>query len=105
MTIEEGVDRCRCRQVERYPVVLPEYWSKPEPVNPYCFMQRLFEQLSADDVIACGDGTACVTAFQAAIVKPGQRLFHNSGCASMGYVLPAAIGGASARPALARVVC
>jgi acetolactate synthase-1/2/3 large subunit len=95
-----------CRErVERYPVVLPEYWSKPEPVNPYCFMQRLFEQLSDNDVIACGDGTACVTAFQAAIVRPGQRLFHNSGCASMGYDLPAAIGVAIARPELDRVVC
>ncbi|MFM7291195.1 MAG: thiamine pyrophosphate-binding protein, partial [Planctomycetia bacterium] len=95
---------CRERGA-RYPVVLPEYWSKPGPVNPYCFMQRLFEQLSADDVIACGDGTACVTAFQAAIVKPGQRLFHNSGCASMGYDLPAAIGVAVARPELGRVIC
>jgi len=95
-----------CRErVKRYPVVLPEYWSKPEPVNPYCFMQRLFEQLADNDVIACGDGTACVTAFQAAIVKKGQRLFHNSGCASMGYDLPAAIGAAIAKPELARVVC
>ena len=95
-----------CRErVKRYPVVLPEYWSKPEPVNPYCFMQRLFEQLADNDVIACGDGTACVTAFQAAIVKKGQRLFHNSGCASMGYDLPAAIGVAIAKPELARVVC
>lgn len=95
-----------CRKgVERYPVVLPEYWSKAEPVNPYCFMQRLFEQLTENDVIACGDGTACVTAFQAAIIKKGQRLFHNSGCASMGYDLPAAIGVAIARPGLERVVC
>jgi len=95
-----------CRErVGRYPVVLPEYWDTPEPVNPYCFMQRLFEQLADDDVIACGDGTACVTAFQAAIVKKGQRLFHNSGCASMGYDLPAAIGAAIARPELERIIC
>jgi len=95
-----------CRErVDSYPAVLPEYWSKPEPVNPYCFMQRLFEQLAEDDVIACGDGTACVAAFQAAIVKKGQRLFHNSGCASMGYDLPAAIGAAIARPELERVIC
>jgi acetolactate synthase-1/2/3 large subunit len=40
----------------------------------------------------CADGTACVIGFQAAIIKKGQRLFHNSGCASMGYELPAAIG-------------
>jgi len=95
-----------CRErLARYPVVLPGYWEKPEPVNPYCFMQRLFEQLGPGEVVACGDGTACVTAFQAAIVRPGQRIFHNSGCASIGYDLPAAIGVAVARPELDRVVC
>ena len=41
-----------------------------------------------------GDGTACVTSFQAADIKPGQRLYTNSGCASMGYDLPAAVGAA-----------
>lgn len=98
------LDWCRDR-VARYPVVLPEYWDTPEPVNPYCFMQRLFEQLVEGDVVACGDGTACVAAFQAAIVRPGQRIFHNSGCASMGYDLPAAIGAALARPDLDRIIC
>ena len=95
---------CRTR-LARYPVVLPEYWNKPEPVNPYCFVQRLFEQLREGDVVVCGDGTACVTTFQAAAVRANQRIFHNSGCASMGYDLPAAIGTAIARPDLDRVIC
>lgn len=30
--------------------------------------------------------------FQAGVVKKGQRIFWNSGCAAMGYDLPAAIG-------------
>ena len=101
---EEWLAWCRERVI-RYPVVLPEYWAKAAPVNPYCFMQRLFEQLEEDDIVACGDGTACVTAFQAAIVRKGQRIFHNSGCASMGYDLPAAIGVAIGRPDLTRVIC
>lgn len=95
---------CRSR-LDRYPVVLHEYWDKPEPVNPYCFVQRLFDQLREGDVVVCGDGTACVTTFQAATVRAGQRIFHNSGCASMGYDLPAAIGVAVARPDLDRVIC
>lgn len=95
---------CRSR-LDRYPVVLPEYWDKPEPVNPYCFVERLFEQLREGDVVVCGDGTACVTTFQAAVVQANQRIFHNSGCASMGYDLPAAIGAAIARPDLDRVIC
>lgn len=95
-----------CKErLSRYPVVLPEYWAGTEDVNPYCFVDRLFEQLAENDIIACGDGTACVTAFQAAKTKKGQRLFHNSGCASMGYDLPAAIGAGIARPEAERIIC
>ena len=57
-----------------------------------CFVQALFEELNEGDVVVTGDGTACVVTFQAADLKPGQRLYTNSGCASMGYDLPAAIG-------------
>ncbi len=34
-------------------------------------------------------------------MKPGMRLFSNSGCASMGYDLPAAVGAAVASPGVA----
>ena len=82
-----------CRErTSRYPVVLAEYWKTDEPVNPYCFVQALFEELDEGDVVVTGDGTACVVTFQAADLKRGQRLYTNSGCASMGYDLPAAIG-------------
>jgi acetolactate synthase I/II/III large subunit len=95
-----------CKErLARYPVVLPEYWQKPQPVNPYCFMEALFRILEENEIIVCADGTACVTAFQAAFVKPGKRLFHNSGCAPMGYDLPAAIGAACARPEAKRIIC
>ena len=83
------------RSVERaarYPVVLPEYRSVESPINPYVFGEALFAELEEGDIIVTGDGTACVTIFQAAYLKPGQRLYTNSGCASMGYDLPAAIG-------------
>ena len=95
-----------CRErVARYPVVLPEYWDLKEKVNPYCFMERLSEHLEDGEVIACGDGTACVAAFQAMRIRAGQRLFTNSGCASMGYDLPAAIGAAEALPQKKRIIC
>lgn len=82
-----------CRErVARYPVVLPEYYTQSLPINPYCFMKELFEQLEEGDIIVTADGTACVVSFQAGEIKPGQRLYHNSGCASMGYDLPGAIG-------------
>ncbi len=76
----------------RYPVVLPEYWDAQGVINPYCFTEALFEQLVEDEVIVMADATAAVVTCQAAKLKLGQRLFSNSGAASMGYDLPATIG-------------
>ncbi len=95
---------CRERR-QRYPVVLPEYWQTTGGINPYCFVERLFDRLGEDEVIVTGDGTACVTVFQAGRVRRQTRMFHNSGCAPMGYDLPAAIGAAVARGGRNRVVC
>lgn len=75
----------------RFPIVLPEYWDN-DLVNPYCFMKTLFDALKDNQIVVTGNGSACVTSFQAAEIKPGQRLWTNSGCATMGYDLPAAIG-------------
>ena len=82
---------CRERR-ERYPVVLARHREQDTPVNPYAFTEALFRQLPEGQTVVTGDGTACVATFQAARLKRGQRLYSNSGCASMGYDLPAAIG-------------
>ena len=97
-------DWCRQR-VARYPVVLPSYWQDAQNVNPYCFMDQLFARLNPDETIVTADGTACVTAFQAARIGTGMRLYHNSGCAAMGYDLPAAIGAAFGQDCTKRVIC
>jgi acetolactate synthase I/II/III large subunit len=94
---------CRERKA-RYPVVLPEYWRRPGPVNPYCFAQALFEAAADDETVVTGDATACITTFQAAALRAGQRLFSDSGCAPMGFDLPAAIGACVAQ-GRRRVVC
>jgi acetolactate synthase-1/2/3 large subunit len=95
---------CRERK-DRYPVVLPEYWKNDaKGINPYCFIDALFRALPADAIVVTGDGTACITAFQAAALKPGQRLYSDGGNAPMGFDLPGAIGaciGSGRRP----VVC
>ena len=93
---------CR-KRAARYPVVLEDYWRRPE-INPYCFMQTLFERLNEDQIVVTGNGSACVVSFQTAKLKKGQRLWTNSGCASMGYDLPAAIGVANAAPGK-QIVC
>lgn len=79
--------------VERFPAALPAYRKNDDSaVNPYVFMDKLFDALDPTDRVICGNGSACVIAFQAAKIKAGQRMFTNSGCAAMGYGLPAALG-------------
>jgi len=92
-------------RVRRYPVVLPRHRKEVNGrINPYYFVERLFRYLEEDDVVVCGDGTANVVTFQAADIKKGQLVFANTGDASMGYDLPAAIGAAIARKGK-RVIC
>ena len=81
---------CRERK-DRYPVVLPEH-KKSKLVNPYYFIQKLTELIKENNVLIAGNASACVVLFQVGIVKENQRAFWNSGCASMGYDLPASIG-------------
>ena len=82
-----------CRNInKKYPAVLPKYYEKISPVNPYAFISELFDELNEDETIVTGNGSACVITFQVAKIKKGQRLFTNSGCAAMGYGFPAALG-------------
>ncbi len=82
-----------CRETDaRYPAVLDRYYEKNSPINPYVFMDKLFQQLEEGEKIITGNGSACVVSFQTANLKKGQRLFTNSGCAAMGYGFPAALG-------------
>lgn len=94
---------CRARRA-KYPVVLAEYWGRKELVNPYCFVEALGRRLPEGQVVVTGDGSACVCTFQALEIRNGQRLYSNSGCASMGYDLPAAIG-ACIGTGRSKVVC
>ncbi|MCU1337564.1 MAG: acetolactate synthase [Bryobacterales bacterium] len=91
-------------RISRYPVVHEKQRASKTPINPYHFMELLFEGLRADDVIVSGDAAACITPYQTAKLKKGQRLISNSGSASMGYDLPAAVGAAIARGGK-RVIC
>lgn len=88
----------------RYPVMQPEYADDARGINPYIFADKLFDAAGETDVVVTANATACVTTFQAAKLKAGQRMFSNSGSASMGYDLPAAIGAAYAAPER-RIIC
>jgi acetolactate synthase I/II/III large subunit len=94
-----------CRNIDKkFPACEKVYYEKDTPVNPYVFMDKLFRNLDEGDAVICGNGSACVCSFQAAYIKQKQRLFTNSGCASMGYGLPAALGVAVERQGK-RVIC
>jgi len=96
-----------CRErVLRYPVVEDRHRALTAEglINPYGFIERLFGLLDEQDIVVCGNATASVVPFQAGHIRAGQRVFANSGCASMGYDLPAAIGAAIGRPGR-RVIC
>lgn len=87
----------------KYPVVQDCFRGR-EKLNPYVFLDSVFDKLSPTDTIACANGAACVMTLHSANIKQGQRMFANSGCASMGYGFPAAIGAAVAKKG-GRVIC
>ena len=65
---------------------------KPDCIEPYYFTSLLTKLLKENDILVMANGSACVCTFQNAVIKKGQRFISNSGDASMGYGLPAAIG-------------
>jgi acetolactate synthase I/II/III large subunit len=97
------LDWCRER-LARYPVMKDHQRKPASPMDPYQFMEQLSTLLADDDVVICGDATACIVSFQVIKIRMGQRLISNSGSASMGYDLPAAVGAAIARDG-GRVIC
>lgn len=77
---------------EKYPAVLPEYRNQKKYVNIYNFIDRLSKYIKNDAVFAVSNASAVVCTYQALTLKQGVRVILNSGCAAMGYGLPAAVG-------------
>lgn len=70
----------------------PEYQQNGEQINVYSFVRRVTELMKENDICVMANATATICTFQTAEIKENQRFFSNSGDASMGYDLPAAIG-------------
>ncbi len=93
-----------CQRIGReFPALEPTNVSQGV-INPYDAVARVFDCLPDRAVVACGNASACILPFQVGRIRRGQRLFSNSGSASMGYELPAAIGAAIADRSR-RVIC
>lgn len=78
--------------MDNYPVVDKKRHYNPGLINPYRFIDELSDALEENICIVSGNGTACVVGANALKLKKNQRFIINSGCASMGYDIPAAIG-------------
>jgi acetolactate synthase-1/2/3 large subunit len=88
-----------CREVnQKYSVKDSDYPKKLDSINAYHLIPEVIQQCGENAIVVCGDATACIVPFQTAALKEGMRMFSNSGCASMGYDLPAALGAAFADP-------
>jgi acetolactate synthase I/II/III large subunit len=75
-----------------FPTIISERQADKEKVDSYNFFDVLSDCTADDTIYVFGNGTACVSSYQSLRLKGSQKVVVNSGCASMGYDLPAAIG-------------
>ena len=86
-----------CQRVrDKYSVKDSDYPVKSDSINAYHLIPQIIRHAANDVILACGDATACIVPFQTAHLRSEMNMFSNSGCASMGYDLPAALGAAVA---------
>jgi acetolactate synthase-1/2/3 large subunit len=100
---DNWIDWCQAIQKEFKPKN-SDYKIEVGRINAYHIIPSIFSNLRSDDIVVCGDATACIVPFQTGQIKDSMRMFSNSGCASMGYDLPAALG-ASLNSKKSRVIC
>ena len=81
-----------CDEINKSPKVLDRHRESIEYVSHYAFVEELSKVLPSDHHIVTSDGSANVVTMQVMDLKGKQRLFTNTGCAPMGYGLPAALG-------------
>lgn len=74
------------------PKVLERHRQNTNYVSHYAFMETLSQTMPDNHHIVTSNGSANVVAMQVIDLKNNQRLITNTGCAPMGYGLPAAIG-------------
>lgn len=76
---------------EKYPVCTEVQLNQKGKANVYAFLSALSDNMEENQqiVVANGSACACIHGYR---LKKGQRLVVNSGVASMGYDLPAAVG-------------
>jgi len=84
----------KCNEIKKEPKVLQRHRENKEYVSNYFFIEELSKHIPKNYHIVTSDGSANVVTMQVMELKKNQRLITNTGCAPMGYGLPASIGAA-----------
>jgi acetolactate synthase I/II/III large subunit len=90
---------------EKYPAYLEEYSQITSLVHPYHFVYVFNKLLRDNDIVVTGNATPSIVYFQTGEIKIDQRAIWNSGCAAMGYDVPASIGAAVGAGIKQRIIC
>jgi acetolactate synthase-1/2/3 large subunit len=93
-TYSDWLSHCK-KTYNKYPVCLPEYYDfKSKRVNNYVFINELSKHIKENSIIIPGSSGGCSeVTFQSIKINKGTRIFNSQGLGSMGFALPASIGG------------
>ena len=79
---------------DKYPVILDDYWDEEGIVNNYVLVDSLSQTVEDGDLLVPGSsGTCSEVTMQAFKIRKDVRVFNSEGLGSMGFGVPAAIGG------------
>lgn len=93
---EQWISYCNMLKERFTPFEAVENVKEKERVCSYYFWQVFQKYEEQDSILALGNNTANTAKLQIGVRLKGQRVLTNYTCGSMGYDLPAAIGGAVA---------
>lgn len=99
---QKWIEKCQSYR-NNFPTIIKERQEVKDFVDSYNFFDILSDCTNENDIYVFGNGTACVSSYQSLRLRDNQKVIVNSGCAAMGYDLPAAIGTACASSN--RVIC
>ena len=88
---ENWIEKCNSYKIQ-YPTIEPKREKVNDFVDSYNFFDKLSDLVDDEAIFIFGNGTACVSSYQSLKLRKKQKVIVNSGCAAMGYDLPAAIG-------------
>ena len=91
------------KRKQKYPVVLEKHYKQKDSVNVYAFIDVLSRKANSIPTIVT-NGSASVVGSQSYYIANNQRFIMNCAFSSMGYGLPASIGGCIANNKC-KVIC